>query len=84
MLDIMRLGSSPVDLIKVLDMCDAQSYEQHNIDDRFANIAIGAKSAVLNSKKYSILTNLLKNNRTEYIATVNFLKTRKLLLLLNY
>ena len=82
MFDVIRLGSTPVDLIKVLDMCDAQSREQRISDNGVVafNSETFVKSAekmILNAKKYSILTDLLKTNRTEYIATVNFLKNRK-------
>lgn len=85
-LNVIRLGSSPVDLIKVLDMCDALSMEQRISDNGLVgfnseNFVKSAEKMILNAKKYSILTDLLKTNRTEYIATVNFLKNRKSCLL---
>ncbi len=82
MLDVIRLGSTPVDLIKVLDMCDAQSREQRISDKGVVafnseSFVKNAEKFILNAKKYSILTDLLKTNRTEYITTVNFFKNRK-------
>jgi hypothetical protein len=79
-LDIMRIGSSPVDLIKVLDMCDTLAQEQRNVENSAlmsVKLISNAKMVLLNAKRYNILTNLLKTNRDEYIATVNFAKNRK-------